>query len=655
MARVFLNIIMLVSLLLGAHSLVCAGWSASSPRSTAQWFAASSSTWRINTVLCQESDDERDLNWLQTKMQQALEQEEYADAAALRDRIRRAAGLTDTSSWSNLGAPDWLSDRLARLNMPLPTRVQTHALRALERGDDAAVCAPTGSGKTLSYLLPLLTQLSDDLLSEDLSNYLSSFLDGGRGAIRSKGAMRRRAASNDAVAQDGSVNDLAVPTPAVLVVVPTRELGVQVSMVVYRLLGGGSTNPTLQPYTDPLRYLPGGKANMFSYLGPRHVKVAGLWDEQALQPGYEDVLNGVHIIVGTPDYLCRMGVLGKLRLQHVRGLVIDEADACLTNPEQAKAMDGLLRRMDEARVAAKVPPPQTVLAGASLSPALVAKARDAGWVRSPTLVSEFGCVEAGLDFEALSGDSNGDSAARSLASWTEQRVPAGHSHEFVVVEPKEAVATLCRILRARFELAEGAGLEPPRVVIFASSAESAVQLADQLQGALFGTLSGDAEFGLWGLSVLLPSSDSVRVDDDDDTLSLLESSLRVMEMFNQNRTSVLVTTASATRGLDFPGVSDVLNLGIIGSPADYVHRAGRIGRVGQLSRGTVTSILCAAEVPELLALGRTLKFEPTEKAPPAQTALSDDDTLEDKIQALSNTYYLYEAPDAGASDAGSDA
>ena len=43
-------------------------------------------------------------------------------------------------------------------------------------------------------------------------------------------------------------------------------------------------------------------------------------------------------------------------------------------------------------------------------------------------------------------------------------------------------------------------------------------------------------------------------------------------------------------------VTDVLNLGIIGSPADYVHRAGRVGRVGQTERGSVLSVLCAAEV-----------------------------------------------------------
>ena len=37
-------------------------------------------------------------------------------------------------------------------------------------------------------------------------------------------------------------------------------------------------------------------------------------------------------------------------------------------------------------------------------------------------------------------------------------------------------------------------------------------------------------------------------------ITVLESSLRVMEMFRANQTSVLITTAAATRGLDFPQV-----------------------------------------------------------------------------------------------------
>lgn len=75
-------------------------------------------------------------------------------------------------------------------------------------------------------------------------------------------------------------------------------------------------------------------------------------------------------------------------------------------------------------------------------------------------------------------------------------------------------------------------------------------------------------------------------------------------------------------------MTDVLNLGIVGSPTDYVHRAGRVGRVGQLSRGVVTSVLAPAEVDDLLALGRTLRFTPTEVDPPPLPPLFDASTLD---------------------------
>lgn len=198
----------------------------------------------------------------------------------------------------------------------------------------------------------------------------------------------------------------------------------------------------------------------------------------------------------------------------------------------------------------------------------------------------------------------------------------------------------------RFALPVNSDTEPPRVVVFASGAEAAVTLASQLQGALFGTLSGDASAGLWGLGVLLPSTESAlnsRISSDNTTLSVLESSLRVMEMFACNRTSVLVTTAAATRGLDFPQVTTVLNLGIVGSAADYVHRAGRVGRVGQNGRGSVISVLSSSEVPELLALGTSLRFTPRERQPPKPSVLSEDMDLEQSVQALADLFHLYES------------
>ena len=71
------------------------------------------------------------------------------------------------------------------------------------------------------------------------------------------------------------------------------------------------------------------------------------------------------------------------------------------------------------------------------------------------------------------------------------------------------------------------------------------------------TLDSSLQAGLWGLSVLLPSAEDTLTsrsvgEGEDATFAVLESSLRVMEMFRANQTSVLVTTAAATRGLDFP-------------------------------------------------------------------------------------------------------
>jgi len=202
--------------------------------------------------MCDE--EAADLNFLQTALNAAVEREDYEEAAALRDRVTAATSVQvgGGADWRAESVPEWLADRLARLNFRAPTLVQTNALRAILSGDDAAVVAATGSGKTLGYLVPLLSRLSEDLLEEDLSGYLADFLAG-----------RRASAVRRSRLQGGrDESDLSLPTPAVLIVVPTRELGVQVSLLAYRLLGGGVSNPTLQPCAAQFRRraIPSGRA-----------------------------------------------------------------------------------------------------------------------------------------------------------------------------------------------------------------------------------------------------------------------------------------------------------------------------------------------------------------------------------------------------------
>jgi superfamily II DNA/RNA helicase len=77
--------------------------------------------------------------------------------------------------------------------------------------------------------------------------------------------------------------------------------------------------------------------------------------------------------------------------------------------------------------------------------------------------------------------------------------------------------------------------------------------------------------------------------------------------------SLLLATPSASRGLDLPAVSHVYNLGPPADAKEYLHRAGRAGRIGSTTGGLVTSIVTPEELQRLCViadeLGLTLAVE----------------------------------------------
>ncbi|KAH8597074.1 P-loop containing nucleoside triphosphate hydrolase protein [Bisporella sp. PMI_857] len=71
---------------------------------------------------------------------------------------------------------------------------------------------------------------------------------------------------------------------------------------------------------------------------------------------------------------------------------------------------------------------------------------------------------------------------------------------------------------------------------------------------------------------------------------------RVTERFRRAKTAILFSTDVTARGMDFPNVTHVIQMGLPPNPEQYVHRIGRTGRAGK--EGTGYLIIPQADVRE---------------------------------------------------------
>ncbi|AQG79598.1 DEAD/DEAH box helicase [Spirosoma montaniterrae] len=192
-------------------------------------------------------------------------------------------------SFSSLGLSDPLLKAVAAQEYTKPYPIQREAIPAILRGKDILGIAKTGSGKTASFVLPILELFH-----------------------RTK------------------------PDPkkplAVLVLVPTRELAVQVAEV-FQTMG--------------------------SYL-PTPVKTVAVFGGVSINPQMIAV-HGAEIVVATPGRLLDLLNSNALRLSAVEVLVLDEADKML-ELGFAEEMNALFARLPKKR--------QTILFSATLGDAI---------------------------------------------------------------------------------------------------------------------------------------------------------------------------------------------------------------------------------------------------------------------------------------------
>ena len=78
-----------------------------------------------------------------------------------------------------------------------------------------------------------------------------------------------------------------------------------------------------------------------------------------------------------------------------------------------------------------------------------------------------------------------------------------------------------------------------------------------------------------------------------------------LEAFKAGKTTVLVATDVASRGLDIESLPQVINFDIPRSPEDYIHRIGRTGRAGLT--GEAISLVAPEDLDSLAAIEKLIK------------------------------------------------
>jgi superfamily II DNA/RNA helicase len=170
--------------------------------------------------------------------------------------VNRAPVRPDSPTFAELGVRPETVEALAKAGITRAFAIQEYALPIALRGTDLIGQAPTGTGKTLGFGLPLLERV----------------------LAPSEGA-------------DGK--------PQALIVVPTRELGLQVAR---DLAAAGST---------------------------RGVRVLPIYGGVAYEPQVDALKKGIEILVGTPGRLLDLAKQKQLNLKSIKALVLDEADRML--------------------------------------------------------------------------------------------------------------------------------------------------------------------------------------------------------------------------------------------------------------------------------------------------------------------------------------
>jgi superfamily II DNA/RNA helicase len=467
----------------------------------------------------------------------ALWARDQAEIDALSDGLLTETSFADRYS-SEL--PAWLLRKCTECGWTHPSRIQEKALDAiLLEKKDAVVQAQTGSGKTLTFLLPVLANV-----------------DASRAAVQA------------------------------LIVVPSRELGLQVARVAKRLAAASSDDG-------------GDKIMVMSVLQGSQNRRQRAW-AWADPP---------HVVIGTPQELCNMVTMGGIkRYNSVKFVVVDEVDACLLN--NAGSLTPNLASSTLHELLSKYLSP-TFDDGSSAE-----LSNSAASLRSTTNVRPVSNQRQTIFCSATIPQHRHFLKLCAQNKWTlrepahicmrpgELHIPPTLEHSYLVCSSNEKkLAALRRIFN---KMLARPSETPKRVLVFAEPHRPLEAMAQSLAkgvkdgGGVYWTDAFGAKKGseIQALFSVLRFEDSlskraVAIDSFRGESSFATDSLQQSLIDNDPSTEpklrVLFSTDLAARGLDIADTTHVIHFDLPETADVYVHRSGRTGRFNR--RGQVLAII----------------------------------------------------------------
>ncbi|KAK0731828.1 P-loop containing nucleoside triphosphate hydrolase protein [Lasiosphaeris hirsuta] len=434
-----------------------------------------------------------------------------------------------------------LAENLTRQGFRVPTEVQMGALPLLlrpqtalkkskdinfggDRGVDFLGVAPTGSGKTISFLIPAI----DGVMSR-------------RGEVK-----------------EGEAREYVLEA---IVVAPTRELASQIVNEGRKLaLGTGVRvvlmKKSLNLVADEVRQegleedAEGVAESKQEDGAEQESEEEGSDAEKGDKKGRSKEPKGparVDILVTTPKILLNFLTGGKpgvkRMLPSVRSLILDEADVLL-DPIFRKQTLGIWR--------------------ACINPDLSLTC----W--SATMGSNIETlITKQVEKRAKYLRTNPKPLVRLVVGLKDTAVP-NITHKLIYTATEQGkLLALRQLLHPVSSADSGPPLRPP-FLVFTQTIERAQSLHDELKYDIPPEAGGSARIAV--LHSSLP--DSIRS--------------KIMTRFRAGDVWVLITTDVLARGVDFAGVNGVVNYDVPGSAAAYVHRSGRTGRAGREGGVAVT-------------------------------------------------------------------